>query len=105
MGNLVSLDRPATFGHGDETTAVRGDNNLPSDDRLKYVIQRLRQLGATYFVLEPCGDEKAGFRFYCRMSIGGNPQVIKPFWYFDGDPLKAMTQVLKQVEEWQSGGG
>ncbi|MGO9114094.1 MAG: hypothetical protein ACLP9L_33175 [Thermoguttaceae bacterium] len=105
-GNLLPLDRQATTSHFDVPASAMGPAGSSSrDDQLKHVLDRLRQLGATYFVLEPCGDQNGEFRFYCRMSIGGNPQVTKPFWCFDGDALKAMTQVLKQVEDWQSGGG
>ncbi len=80
-------------------------NSSSSNNQLKYVVDRLQKLGATYFVLEPCGNEKREFRFFCQMSIGGNPRVTKPFWCFDGDPLLAMTRVLKQVEDWQGNGG
>ena len=48
-----------------------------ASDQFKYIQERLRQLGATYFVLETYGDEKREFRFYCRMSIGGNPRVTQ----------------------------
>jgi hypothetical protein len=105
-GDLLPLVRPVTMGHSDATASPPGPaGSLPPSDQFKYVQDRLRQLGATYFVLETCGDEKRDFRFYCRMSVGGNPRVTQPFWCFDSDPLKAMTQVLKQVEDWQSGGG
>ena len=69
------------------------------------VLDRLKKLGATYFLLETYGDEVRQFRFYCRMAIGGNPRVTKHFWCSDSDPLKAMTQVLKQVQDSQVGGG
>jgi len=104
--NLLPLEHHGTTGHPD-TLASRGGlaSSLSPSDQFKYVQDRLRQLGATYYVLETCGDEKRDFRFYCRMSLGGNPRVTKPFWCFDRDPLKAMTLVLKQVEDWQTGGG
>lgn len=94
-----------TTGHSDALASRSGLANSLSGDQFKYVQDRLRQLGATYYVLETCGDVKRDFRFYCRMSMGGNPRVTKPFWCFDSDPLKAMIQVLKQVEDWQTGGG
>lgn len=105
-GDLLSPDHLATTGHGDAPACRSGSAGGPScNDQLKYVLGRLQKLGATYFVLDTYGDEAREFRFYCKMSIGGNPHVTKPFWCFDGDPLKAVTQVLKQVEDWQSGGG
>ncbi len=104
--NLLPVDRQSTTSHFDTQAGPAGaaGGALPND-QLKYVLDRLRQLGATYFVLEPCGDEKREFRFFCQVSIGGNPRVTKPFWSFDGDPLKAITGVLKQVEDWQRRGG
>ena len=104
--NLLPLDHPATTGHCDAPASPSGPaGGSSSSNEIKYVLERLQKLGATYFVLEPCGDEKREFRFFCRMSIGGNPRVTQPFWCFDNDPMKAMTRVLKQVEDWQSGGG
>ncbi len=104
--NLLPLDRAETISHFDAPATQPGSaGSSSSDNQLKYVLDRLHQLGVTYFVLEPCGDEKREFRFYCQMSVGGNPRVTKPFWCFDGDPLKAMTRVLSQVENWQNGGG
>ena len=104
MGSLVSLDRPDMAGHSDVSAPPHDatGGTLPNN-QLKYVLDRLRQLGATYFLLEPCPDEKGEFRFFCKMSVGGNPEVTKPFWCFDSDPLMAMTRVLKDVEEWHVG--
>jgi hypothetical protein len=105
-GNLLSLDHAATTGHpSNPALPTEPAGSMSPSDQFKYIQDRLRHLGATYYLLETCGDPKREFRFYCRMSIGGNPRVTKPFWCFAGDPLNAMTQVLKQVEDWQSGGG
>jgi hypothetical protein len=105
-GTLLPLDRQATTSHFDDPAYQAGSGGKVSrDDQLKLVLERLGRLGATYFVLESCGDEKRQFRFFCQMSIGGNPRVTKPFWSLDGDPLKAITGVLKQVEDWQRAGG
>jgi len=106
MDNPLPLDHLGTTGHSDTLVSRSGlASSLSPSDQFKYVQDRLRQLGVTYYVLETCGDAKRDFRFYCRMSMGGNPRVTKPFWCFDSDPLKAMTQVLKQVEDWQTGAG
>lgn len=102
--SLLPLDPQ---GHGRPAVVPGTPSGLAADspaDQFKHVQERLRQLGATYYLLETCGDQKSEFRFFCRMSIGGNPRVTVPFWCIDGDPVKAMTQVLKQVEDWQSGG-
>ena len=105
-GELLPLDRRAGPGRSDERASLMGTSASPGpNDQFKQVLNRLFQLGATYFLLEPCGEEKGEFRFYCRMSVGGNRRVTKPFCCFDCDPLKAMTLVLKQVEDWQTKGG
>jgi hypothetical protein len=96
---------PTTDRNGDPASQVGTSSNTSANNQLMVVVKRLQELGATYFVLELCGDQKDSFRFFCKMSIGGNPQVTKPFWSFDRDPLKAMMRVLKQVEESQIGGG
>ena len=105
-GNLLPLDHPVTTGRPD-ATACQSSAALssPPSDQFEYVQDRLRKMGATYYLLETCGDAKREFRFYCKMSIGGNPRVTRPFWSVEADPLKAMTMVLKQIEDWQTGGG
>lgn len=104
--NFLSADRlgvPARFDApvSHPSTSV----SLPPGDQLNYVLDRLRQLGATYYLLETCGNEKREFRFYCKMAVGGNRGMTQPFWCIDSEPLKAMTAVLQQVQDWQSGGG
>ena len=97
------LDHPETTGHSDAPACPPEpvSSSSPSD-RFCHIQDRLRQLGATYYLLETCGDEKGEFRFYCKISVGGNPRVTKGFWCYDNDPMKAMTAVLKQVEDWSS---
>jgi hypothetical protein len=62
-------------------------------------------MGATYYLLEAWGDQQQQYRFYCRMAIGGDSHVVKPFQCIDNDPLHAMTKVLEEVEAWQKHGG
>jgi hypothetical protein len=64
---------------------------------------RLRQLGATYYLLESWGGQQQKYRFYCKMAVGGNPNYPQIFEANDTDPLRAMSQVLQQVESWSSG--
>ncbi len=97
---------------GTATGAPAADGNYkpagkePNSSNIDFtsIQERLKQLGATYYLLEAWGDNTDAFRFYCRMSIGGNPHVTRPFFCVDGDPLKAMANVLQQVEDWQKGG-
>ena len=65
---------------------------------------RLRELGATYYLLESWGNRQQMFRFYCKMAVGGNPNYTHYFEAMESDPLQAMRQVLAQVETWREGG-
>jgi hypothetical protein len=101
-----SGDRTALEESGRTTNdkySQEGKSASASENQLANVVNRLHEMGVTYFVLEPCSDKKDSYRFFCKMSIGGNPQVTRPFWSLDSDPLKAMTRVLRQVEDWKNG--
>jgi hypothetical protein len=74
-------------------------------DQFVYVQQRLRQLGATYYLLEAWGNDRQLYRFYCKMAVGGNASYTRYFEATDSNPLQAMAQVLQRVETWCSGGG
>ncbi len=62
---------------------------------------RLRELGASYYLLESWGSQRQLYRFSCKMAIGGNADFTRYFEAADADPLQAMLQVLRQVERRQ----
>jgi hypothetical protein len=64
---------------------------------------RLRQLGATYYLLETWGNQRQFFRFYCQMAVGGSANYTRYFEATNANPLEAMADVLRQVEAWRSG--
>jgi len=72
-------------------------------DRFLYVQQRLRTLGATYYLLESWGSRGDYYRFQCKMPIGGNSTAVRYFEATDTDSLQAMSKVLEDVEAWKSG--
>jgi hypothetical protein len=74
------------------------------DATIKAIHTRLKQLGATYYLLEPCGDRMESFRCFCKVAVGGNPHFTRNFQQIDADPVKAMTMVLQQIEDWQKHG-
>ena len=74
-------------------------------DPFHAIPNRLRQLGATYYLLESWGNEQKIFRFYCKMAVGGSTDYTRYFEATHSDPLQAMLQVLRQVETWREGGG
>ena len=81
------------------STAGQGDGNL-----FIAVQDRLRQLGATYYLLETWGNQRQFYRFYCQMAVGGNASYTRYFEAINANPMEAMADVLRQVEEWRLGG-
>jgi len=65
--------------------------------------ERLRQLGATYYLLESWGSQEQLYRFYCRVAVDENADYTRYFEAIHADPFQAMRQVLQQVEAWNTG--
>ena len=57
---------------------------------------RLRQLGASYYLLETWGNQRQFFRFYCQMAVGGNSSYTRYFEAINPNPLEAMADVLRR---------
>ncbi len=94
-------------GEGDsrivaETKAGTGPTAaVPSDYR--EIQKRLQKLGATYYVLESWGNNQQLYRFFCKMAVAGNADYVHCFEATHSDPLRAMEQVLQEVESWRGG--
>jgi len=71
-------------------------------DRFNAIQDRLRELGATRYLLEYWGSRQQLYRFYCKMAVAGNPNYTRYFEDTDSDPLRAMAEVLRQVEAWRA---
>ena len=86
--------RGAAAGAGDNCTA-----------QFRRMEQRLRQLGATYYLLETWGTTGDRYRFLCKMALAGSADYDRNriFQATAADPLRAMQNVLEQVEQWRSG--
>ncbi len=65
--------------------------------------RKLRDLGASYYLLETWGNDGELYRFQCKMGVGGNPNYQRHFEATDRDKLQAMARVLEQVEAWRNG--
>ncbi len=74
-------------------------------DQFTQIQQRLRQLGASYYLLETWGSDGQSYRFYCRLPIQGDRTNSRYFEVIDSDQLRAMDRVLRQVEAWRARGG
>ena len=80
------------------------DPARPAGDKFTYIQDRLRRLGATYYLLESWGSREQLYRFYCKVAVGGNSNYTHYFEATDSDPIRAMARVLQQVEAWRAGG-
>jgi len=76
---------------------------LPSQDRFTIIQARLRELGATYYLLESWGSNGTMYRFHCKMPLAGGDRHFQTFESIGPDPLAAMDTVLNQVEQWRAG--
>jgi hypothetical protein len=99
--NGIGAEIPQVSGAASQTP---GNANANADATIKAIHERLKQLGATYYVLEPCGDRMDSFRCFSKVAIGGNPHVTRNFQQIDADPVKAMSTVLQQIEDWRKHG-
>ncbi len=79
------------------------ENPISSGDPYRMIQDRLRELGATYYLLESWGTGQQMYRFYCKMSVGGSADYTRYFEANHADPLQAMREVLGQVESWRGG--
>jgi hypothetical protein len=114
VDNAPASARPQT---GPYPTSISSDANAISsngspispapiaaggDEKFRQAETRLRELGATHYVLETWGPDNNRYRFACKMAIGGNGGVNRYFQAIEDDPWRAMTAVLHQVEEWRN---
>ncbi len=69
--------------------------------------QRLRELGATYYLLEAWGPSPQQYRFICHMPLAGSAKnsATRIFEATATSPLDAMHEVLTQIEHWRAGVG
>jgi hypothetical protein len=74
-----------------------------SADWFSAVAQRLRDLGATYYLLETWGRNGELYRFHCKMAVAGSRSYTRHFEATSADAALAMRSVLEQVEAWRAG--
>jgi hypothetical protein len=89
----------------------KADLSPPDDEKLaaevqramESVQQRLQALGAVHYRLETAGPRGEQYYFRCTAALPSNPNYHRYFEATEGDPLRAMEQVLAQIEAWRSG--
>ncbi len=70
--------------------------------RMAEIQRRLRELGATYYLLEKWGSEGKLYRFHCRVAIGEETSANRHFEVVDADSIGAIERVLTQIEAWRA---
>lgn len=88
---------------GGDAALVSPSHQRPAaPDEFQAICDRLKELGATYVLLESWGDRQEQFRFYCKIAIAGNANYTYRFESTSQAPLGAMAEVLRQVENWRA---
>jgi hypothetical protein len=72
-------------------------------ESFQQIERRLRELGATYYLLETWGNTGQQYRFHCKVSVAGNPNRTRHFDATDNDPVRAMRRVVEEIEQYRSG--
>lgn len=100
----TAVDRAgSTLRSGPPVRAESDGGQVQSVDQFSTIQLRLRELGATYYLLESWGTNATRYRFHCRMAVAGDDRHFRQFEAMASDPLAAMTEVLRQVEQWRFG--
>jgi hypothetical protein len=91
---------PATVTAETRTVA---DSRLASNHAVawKRAVGRLNALGIRDYQLQP-GEHDGEFNFSCRFAARSNPRVIHRFEAEAADPLEAVNQVLRQLDDWRA---
>ncbi len=92
VGNPLPVGPPsATVGPPEQT------------DRFTDMERKLREYGASYYLLETWGNAGELYRFHCRMPVANGGAYSRYFEATDSNALQAMSDVLVQVEAWRRG--
>lgn len=99
VGGASPMDAAST-----RAVPIPGREGSSSDEDFVRYQQKLRDLGAAYYLLEGWGNQQNLYRFFCKMSVGGSLGCTRHFEATHADPLKAMAEVVAQVEAWRDRG-
>jgi hypothetical protein len=104
LGPAVTQTPAVSMPSGDSRGGAGGHEATPEQcDRFTLMERKLREYGASYYLLETWGNDGDLYRFHCKMAVGANPNYTRHFEATDRDALKAMAAVLEKVEAWRAG--
>jgi hypothetical protein len=101
-GDPIATSSQGRGNHAEPQSSAAPDSCTA---QFRHMEQRLKELGATYYLLETWGSNGDRYRFYCQVALAGNTDYghNRVFQATDADPLQAMKSVLDQVELWRTG--
>lgn len=99
---MIARSDPQQALPSSEGLATDGFSAEASADRLAQMQQRLKELGASYYLLESWGNRGEYYRFQCRMPLGRGRGAFRCFEATDSNALQAMARVLDRIEAWKS---
>lgn len=103
-GNGLPQKSLVAFSKGDKEKAAEGRSAAKGSTlNWKDAIDRLNALGIRDFQLQP-GVRDGEFLFSCRLNARTNPRITRRFEAEASEPLEAVTEVLRQIDDWRSGG-
>jgi hypothetical protein len=98
-------DAAATTAPTDAPAHIRGSSESRSSSNhasaWKQAVGRLNALGIRDYQLQP-GEREGEFNFSCHFAARSNPRVIHRFEAEAADPLDAVNQVLRQLDDWRA---
>jgi hypothetical protein len=101
----LATDAAAASTSVDAGAEARGSSEPPSASNhafaWKRAVGRLNALGIRDYQLQP-GEREGEFNFSCRFAARSNPRVIHRFEAESSDPLEAINQVLRQLDDWRA---
>ncbi len=107
QSSILPVSFQSPVGSAPEASACIASQDTPENltrlsdlgtDPFRGIQERLKSLGATYYLLESWGTQRQTYRFYCKTAIGGSSDYTRCFEATHADPVQAMLQVLHKVE-------
>jgi hypothetical protein len=92
---------PPADGLAQRRTSSESRTSSDHASAWKRAVGRLNALGIRDYQLQP-GEREGEFNFSCRFAARSNPQVIHRFEAEAPDPLDAVNQVLRQLDDWRA---
>ena len=89
--------------HEPAPPAAGAASPLRQPERFTQMERKLREYGATYYLLETWGKDGQSYRFHCRIAAGNDAKLSRHFEASNRDALEAMSEVLQRVAAWRAG--